>query len=284
VDRAPPIRCALRSHRVCPGHAVFRAWCRHFVFLSCTLPESSGRGGGRRVGERVAHALAFGWRPPRRHPRDGRWHDRHPSAVLDAIDAVIARVREHDRGRRRPSDTPLVALLASGMEAELGLGRARAPGDPCDRERPRAMPMGPCGYTRGVTDGSRRHRPAPRRPSRAAPHPTDDLSDAPELDTTDPHYSRTSNRFSAKANAARPPPSLPHRTQWHPSHTRRRLTRPRRRPAHPPAPRGVARPRRITRAGHPRFIQPFIPASGFAGDDRERLCSAVLLHHVHDAR
>ena len=234
-----------------PGHAVFRAWCRHFVFLSCTLPEASGRGGGRRVGERVAHALAFGWRPPRRHPRDGWWHDRHPSAVLDAIDAVIARVREHDRGRRRPSDTPLVALLASGMEAELGLGRARAPGDPCDRERPRAMPMGPCGYTRGVTDGSRRHRPA--RAARPARHPTPStISQTPRNSTRlTPINSPTSNRFSAKANAARPPPSLPHRTQWHPSHTRRRLTRPRRRPAHPPAPRGGAHPRRTTQAAIP---------------------------------
>ena len=201
------------------------------------------------MGERVAHALAFGWRPPRLHPRDGRWHDRHPSAVLDAIDAVIARVREHDRGRRRPSDTPLVALLASGMEAELGLGRARAPGDPCDRERPRAMPMGPCGYTRGVTDGSRRRRPA--RAARPARHPTPStISQTPRNSTPlTPIIRQPPNRFSAKANAARPPPSLPHRTQWHPSHTRRRLTRPRRRPAHPPAPRGVAHPRRTTRAG-----------------------------------
>lgn len=203
-------------------------------------------------------AAAWGNASPTRSPLDGDHR-----AGIHAMAGGTIDIRARFSTRSTPSSRASASTIAVGAAhrtpsrrspREWDGGGARARARPGARRpvRSRASARDADGSMRVHPRRHRRIPPpptGPRRPSRAAPHPTDDLSDAPELDTTDPHHSPTSNRFSAKANAARPPPSLPHRTQWHPSHTRRRLTRPRRRPAHPPAPRGVARPRRTIRAG-----------------------------------
>lgn len=260
MDRAPPIRCALRSHRVrrprrFPG--VVPALCFFVVYASRGVREGRGppRGGTRRARARLwmetTAPASTRWPVARSTSERGSRRDRR---------------RHRARPRARSRSAPPIGHPSRRSPREWDGGGARARARPGARRpvRSRASARDADGSVRVHPRRHRRIPPpptGPRRPSRAAPHPTDDLSDAPELDTTDPHYSRTSNRFSAKkANAARPPPSLPHRTQWHPSHTRRRLTRPRRRPAHPPAPRGGARPRRTTRAAtrlhptiHPRL-------------------------------
>lgn len=233
-----------------PGHAVFRAWCRHFVFCRVRFQSRPGGEG----------AAAWGNASRTRSPLDGDHR-----ACIRAMAGGTIDIRARFSTRSTPSSRASASTIAVGAAhrtpsrrspREWDGGGARARARPGARRpvRSRASARDADGPMRVHPRRHRRIPPpptGPRRPSRAAPHPIDDLSDAPELDTTDPHYSLTSNRFSAKANAARPPPSLPHRTQWHPSHTRRRLTRPRRRPAHPPAPRGGAHPRRTTQAAIP---------------------------------
>lgn len=260
MDRAPPIRCALRSHRVCPATPFSGRGAGTLFFVvyaSRGVREGRGppRGGTRRPRARLLMETTA--------PASGRW-----SVARSTSERGSRRDRRRHRARprARSRSAPPIGHPSRRSPREWDGGGARARARPGARRpvRSRASARDADGSVRVHPRRHRRIPPpptGPRRPSRAAPHPIDDLSDAPELDTTDPHSSPTSNRFSAKANAARPPPSLPHRTQWHPSHTRRRLTRPRRRPAHPPAPRGVAHPRRITRAAIPLHptIHPRLP-------------------------